>query len=109
INDVVLNTKKINRFMPERRRIKKDRAYFHEEISKMLEIADERMRAVILLLASSGIRVGALPLLKLQNLKENRLTVYETFNEEYLTFITPECKKAVDSYLDMRSRYGEEL
>ena len=93
INDVILNTKKINRFMPERRRIKKDRAYFHEEISKMLEIADERMRAVILLLASSGIRVGALPLLKLQNLKENRLTVYETFNEEYLTFITPECKK----------------
>lgn len=109
INDVLVNTKKITRFMPERRRIKSDRSYTHEEIGKMLEIADERMRAVILILASSGIRVGALPLIKLKNIKGNRLTVYETFGEEYLTFITPECKKAVDDYLDMRSRCGEIL
>ena len=61
INDVILNTKKIIRFMPERRRVKKDRAYTQEEISKLLEIADERMRTVILLLASSGIRIGAIP------------------------------------------------
>ena len=109
INDVILNTKKISRFMPERRRIKKDRAYTHSEISKMLEIADERMRAVILLLSSSGIRIGAIHSIRLRSLEENRLTVYETFNEEYLTFITPECKKAIDNYLDMRSRYGEKI
>jgi hypothetical protein len=35
----------------------------------MLEIADERMRAVILLLSSSGIRVGAIPSFKLLTLK----------------------------------------
>jgi hypothetical protein len=34
INDVVLNVKKIGRFMPEQIRIRKDRAYIHEEISK---------------------------------------------------------------------------
>jgi integrase len=109
INDIMINTKKITRFMPERRRVKADRSYTHEEIGKMLEIADERMRSVILILASSGMRIGALPSIKLRNLKDNSLTVYETFGEEYLTFISPECKKAVDNYLDMRSRYGETL
>jgi integrase len=109
INDVMLNTKRITRFMPERRRMRKDRSYSHEEISKMLEIADERMRAVILILASSGIRVGALPSTKLGNLENNKLTIYEKYSEEYYTFVTPECKKAIDSYLDMRQRYGEKL
>lgn len=109
INDVLVNTKKITRFMPERRRAKTDRSYTHDEIGKMLEIADERMRSVILVLASSGMRIGALPLIRLRNLKDNRMTVYETFGEEYLTFISPECKKAVENYLGMRSRYGETL
>jgi integrase len=38
-----------------------------------------------------------------------KLTAYENEKEEYFSFITPECKKAVDSYLDMRARYGEKL
>ena len=109
MNDVILNTRKVNRIMPEKRRIKKDRAYYDSEISKMLEIADERMRVVILLLSSSGIRIGAIQSIRLRNLKDNRLTVYENDKEEYITFITPECKKAIDDYLDMRLRYGEKL
>lgn len=42
INDITLNLKKIGKFMPECKRAKKDKAYEHEEISKLLEIADER-------------------------------------------------------------------
>ena len=38
-----------------------------------------------------------------------RITVYEGFNEEYITFTTPECTRAIDNYLAMRSRYGEKL
>jgi len=109
INDVILNVTKIGKFMPEQKRVRKDRAYTHEEISKLLEVADERMRMIILLLASSGIRVGAIPSLKIGNLQDNKLTVYENAKEEYFSFITPECKKAVDSYIDMRSRYGEKI
>ena len=107
INDVVLNTHKINKFMPERRRVKKDRAYTHEEISRLLSIADERIKAVILLMTSGGCRIGAIPLLRLRNLQDNKLTIYENDREEHFTFITPECKRAVDNYLDMRSRYEE--
>jgi integrase len=109
INDVALNITKINRFIPVQKKVKKDRAYTHEEIRQVLEIADERMKVVILLMSSSGIRLGALPLLKVRNLDNYKLTVYENDREEYFTFISPECKKAVDAYLDMRSRYGEKL
>ena len=77
INDIALNVTKINKFIPAQKKVKKDRAYSHEEILKLLEIADERERVIILLLASSGMRLGALPLLRLQNLEKNKLTVYE--------------------------------
>ena len=109
INDVVLNVTKINKFMPEQKRVRRDRAYTDIEISKFLGIADERMRVIVLLLASSGIRIGAIQSLKLRNLEDVKLTVYEGDRDEYFTFITPECKKAIDSYLDMRLRYGEKL
>jgi len=81
---------KINRFIPVQKKVKKDRAYTHEEILKVLEIADERIRTIVLLMASSGIRLGAIPLLKLSNLNDFRLTIYENDRKEYFTFITPE-------------------
>jgi integrase len=109
IHDVTLNMRKIGKFIPENHKIKNDRAYTHQEISKLLEIADERARAITLLLASSGVRKGAVPSLKLRNLQGVKLVVYEGANEEYFTFITPECKQAIDSYIEMRSRYGEKL
>jgi integrase len=109
INDFVLNTDKISKFIPEYRKIKKDRAYTHQEIHRLLDFADERLRAVIYILASTGIRIGALPLLRLRNLQDNKLTVYENTNDEYITFCTPECSKAIDAYLNMRKRYGENI
>jgi integrase len=111
INDFVLNNDKISKFIPEYRKVKKDRAYTHQEIHRLLDFADERLRVVIYILASSGIRIGALPLLHLRNLdfENNKLIIYENSNEEYITFTTPECKQALDAYLDMRSRYGEKI
>jgi len=110
IYDVVLNIAKIRKFMPEQRKVKKGgRGYKHEEIQKLLEIADERMRAVILLLCSSGCRIGVIPLLRVGSLQDRKLIVYESTKDEYYTFISLECKKAVDAYIDMRSRYGEKI
>jgi integrase len=54
MNDVYPNTNKINQYLPEFRKSKKDRAYSYEEIHRLLDISDERMRAIILLLASTG-------------------------------------------------------
>ena len=87
INDVVLNTTKIGKFMPEQRRVRKDRAYTHEEISKLLEFTDERMRVIILLLASTGMRVGSIPNLRLRNLDDKKITIYENAKEEYFSLL----------------------
>lgn len=113
INDIVLNTKKISKFMPAKTRAKKNRGYSHEEVRKLLEIADERMRAVILLLFSGGMRIGSLRGLHVRDLEKvgdvYKVTIYENEEEEYFCFITPEAGRAVESYLDMRRRYGEQI
>jgi site-specific recombinase XerD len=122
VNDIVLNVTKIKRYVPAKKRANRDRAYTHQEIQQLLDISDERMRVIILLLGSSGMRVGAIPLLSLRNLtKVNllqrygdinqiyKIIVYENEEEEYITFCTPECVTAIDLYLNMRSRYGEKL
>jgi integrase len=109
INDIVLNVHKINKFMPERMRVNKDRAYTHEEIGKLLEISDECMRVVILLLSSTGCRLGAVPSIRLRNIDKNKVTFYENTREEYFSFITPERQNAINAYTDIRSRYGEKL
>ena len=108
INDIVLNITKIGKFLPEYKK-KKDRSYSHQEIHNLLNFVDERYRIIILILASTGIRIGALPDLQLKHLEGNRLTIYENSNAEYITFCTPECRQAIDPYLEMRKRYGENI
>jgi len=61
-------------------------------------------------------RIGAIPGLRLRNLEKvesdyniYKITVYEGFNEEYITFCTPECTRAIDEYLKMQQQYGEKL
>ena len=56
--------------MGESGRKNTDRGYTHEEIKKILEVADLRMKSVILLMASTGMRIGAVTELKLKHLKE---------------------------------------
>lgn len=113
-NDIELRWKKIKSYVGKgKMQKKKDRPYTHTEISKMLEKTDQRGRVVILLMASSGIRVGALPLLKIRNLQRiekyniYKIIVYENEDEEYATFCSPECALAIDSYLEYRQRHGE--
>ncbi len=112
MNDVPLNKKKINMFKGEF--IKSvDMAYTNDEIKKILDVSDPRMKSIILLMASSGMRIGAIPLLKLRNIEKinsiYKITVYEGSNEEYFTFCTPECASFLDAYLQFRSQNGEKL
>jgi integrase len=71
------------------------------------------MKVVALLLASTGMRIGAIPTIKIRNLKKieeyslYQVTVYEKAKEQYTTFCTPKCAKSIDSYLEYRRRYGE--
>lgn len=111
INDIMLNTMKINKFLPPQVKSKKTFAYDHKMIGQLMAIADERLRVVILLLAH-GLRVGAIPGLNVGSCEEYKdlykITVYEGLAEEYIIFSTTELKKEICSYLSMRSNvYGE--
>jgi len=54
LNEVILNRKKIYRYLGEEERPIENRGYNTEEIRKMLEVSDEKVRAILLLLASTG-------------------------------------------------------
>lgn len=115
MNDVTLNWKKIAKYIGERTRVQKDRPYKIDEIKRILERSDLRMKVVVLLLASTGMRIGALPDLELRHLTKvtehnlYEITVYEGTNDEYLTYCTPEAANVIDLWLDGRKRCGENL
>jgi hypothetical protein len=64
---VVLNWKKIAKYYPEQV-TNNLRAYTKEEIAKFLSMADLRDRCLILLMAYTGMRVGAIKSLKIKHL-----------------------------------------
>jgi site-specific recombinase XerD len=69
MNDINLNRKKISRFLGKQSvKREKGKAYTKEQITNILRVCDERMKALILLLASSGVRIGAIPEMKLKHL-----------------------------------------
>jgi integrase len=115
LNEVVLDKKRIYRYLGEEERPIDNRGYSTEEITKMLEVCDERVRALILFLSSTGVRIRAIIELKLEDLVPvheyglYQVTVYSDAKERYLTYTTQEAAKAIKTYLSYRERYGEKL
>ena len=115
MNDIRINKEKIGKFLGESGRKNTDRGYTHKEIKRILDVADLRMKSVILLLASTGMRVGAIPdsmlkgLEELPNEKIYKITVYGKLKQEYYTFCSHECYSIIKSYLDYRKNSGEIL
>lgn len=95
------------------RKVAEDRAYTHEEIHKAVSIAHPREKVIMLLMASTGMRRGALPLLRKGDLKpvENlyKIIVYRNDPEQYFTFCTPECRQAIDDYFAFRAGANEKI
>ena len=116
MNDIEnIKWRKLKRFMGEKTPENEDRCYSHEEIQTLLNIADLRLKVTILLMASSGMRIGALPHLVLGHL-ERRGEIYKISVDkgqkgkgQYYTFCTPEAAKAIDTYLEFRKRCGEKI
>jgi integrase len=117
MNDVVLNWSKMKKFIRTDNRDNsingKDRGYTHEEIQKILEFSDQRSKTAFLLLASTGMRIGALQSIKLDDLERIddlfKIIVYSGGTEEYITFCSPECTKEIDNYLKYRKRRSEKI
>lgn len=115
MNDVVLNFKKIRRMFPQVEKPTGTHAYTTKDVQKILDICKSRKKkALVLLLASSGIRIGAVSELKLKHLRDmphscKALMVYPDSKDEYVTFLTPEAVEVLSDYLEERRKIGEEL
>jgi integrase len=115
-NDIVLNWKKIAKYCPEQM-ANNLRAYTKEEISKLLSVGNLRDRCLILLMASTGMRVGAIKSLKLNHLTRLQhesnialLSIYpESKDHRYNALMTPECMASIDEYIDYRRKQHEKI
>jgi len=122
MNDIILNWKRISKSMPSSKRSGQDRIPTLDEIHKLLETArDPRIKPLVLVMTSSGIRAGAWEYLKWKHitpmiLEKNsqkvlaaKLIVYAGEPEEYYTFMTSEAYTALKDWMDYRSSHGEAI
>jgi integrase len=119
MNDIHISWRKISRGIPRGRQAANDRAPTKEEIQRLIEYPDRRIKPVVYTMISSGIRIGAWDSLKWKHVKllqnENgeivaaKLTVYDNDAEKYYSFITPEAYRALKDWIDFRASYGETI
>ena len=95
--DISIPWKKITRGLPKGKRYADDRAPTLEEIKKIIEYPDRRIKPVVYTMESSGIRVGAWDHLRWHHISPiiidgeliaPKRIVYAEENDEYFTFIT---------------------
>ena len=96
----------------------KDRPYTKGEIAAIIkDAADIRTKVAIELLSSTGMRMGALNLLRIEDLTEQKyngvalykIQIYARTTDAYYSFCTPECYDIIQKYLDYRERCGEKI
>jgi hypothetical protein len=119
MNDILINWKLVSRGIPKGKHASDDRAPTTDEIQKLLNYSDIRIKPIVLLMVSSGIRIGAWDYLKWKHIVpiENergivvaaKVTIYAGQPEQYFTFITSESFNALKSWMDYRFSYGEKI
>ena len=115
MNDTILNWRKLSKFKGKKRLVVQDKPYTIEQILHLLEFADLRMKCIILLMSSAGLRRGAIPTLRYGDLERiekhslYKISIYKNEKEGYTSYCSPECAKILDQYFDWRERQGEIL
>lgn len=119
ISDLKIPWKKIVRGLPRGREAANDRAPTVEEIQRLVEYPDRRIRPIVYTMASSGIRLGAFDLLQWKHIipiYDNdgkvlaaKIIVYAGDNEEYYSFLTAEAYDSLKKWMEFRESYGEKI
>ena len=119
-DDTRLDWRKVRMEFPPDERIHRDRAYTVNEIQKMISdgcAGRLREKAIILLLTSTGMRIGGIHPLKYGDLSPKptrqgrvyRVEVYSGSSAQYYCYCNVETAKAIDEYLKQRTDKGEVL
>ena len=120
MNDIIINWKKIGKGVPTERHNADDRIPTIDEIKKLLEHPDRRIKPIVYTMLSAGIRVGSwdylkwkhiIPIFRNDILVAARIILKNTKinNREYYSFITPEAFHAVKDWMDFRKLHGENI
>lgn len=118
MTDISIPWKKITRGIPRGRRYAEDRAPTIEEIRKICEYPDRRIKAIVYAMCSGGFRLGAWDYLRwgdIQPISRNEMVVaakvviYAGEEEEHITFITPEAYSYLKEWMDYRRDVGETI
>jgi integrase len=116
--DLQISWAKITRGLPRAKRFADDRAPTLQEIRKIVEYPDRRIKPVICIMASTGIRVGAWDYLKYGHItpieREGKVAaakvlVYAGTPDSYITFMTPEAYREVEAWMKFRKQCGEKI
>jgi integrase len=116
--DVDIPWKKVTRGLPRSKRFADDRAPTIDEIRRIIEYPDRRIKPIVLLMASTGIRVGAWDYLRWKDVKPierggrvvaAKVTVYSGDEDKYYTYATPEAYEAARSWMEYRTQCGETI
>ena len=118
-NDILtVNWKKVNSYKPEFCNVIEDEAYTRDQLAYMISMADIRDKAILLLLASTGCRIGSVPKLRLKDIKPieipgigiiYQVTIYKKAKQQYISYTTPEAYQAISAYVEYRRRCNEKL
>lgn len=119
--DILIPWKKITKGLPRGKRSSDDRAPTLEEIRLICNYPDRRISAIVSVMTSSGIRVGAWDYLKWGHitpiLDKNdpkivlaaKLRVYADDDDEYLTFISNSAYCELVKWMNFREKSGEKI
>ncbi len=114
--DFSIAWKKITRGLPKAKNYSDDRIPTIDEIRKLLEYPDRRLKSIITTMASSGIRLGAWDYLRWGNVqpieKEGKVVaakiiVYAGEEDEYFSFISKEAFQFLKDWMSYREFSGE--
>jgi hypothetical protein len=119
MNDISVNWKKISRGLPKAKKSSNDRAPTMEELRKLVEYPDRRIKPIVYAMTSGGFRLGAWDFLRWKHLSPikngegeiiaAKVVIYAEEQEEYYTFMTPEAYGAIKDWIDFRASYGEKI
>jgi integrase len=121
MNDVIINWRLVTRGIPKGRHASEDRVPTRDEIKKLLEYPDRRIKPIVLTMISSGIRLGAWDYLKWKHVipimdekKKSqmlaaKIIVYAGESEQYYSFMTVEAYHSLKDWMVYRESYGEKI
>ncbi|HEX9319299.1 MAG TPA: tyrosine-type recombinase/integrase [Nitrososphaeraceae archaeon] len=110
--------KLVTRGLPKPERYSNDRAPTIEEIRKICEYNDRRIKPIVYTMCSSGIRLGAWEYLKWKHITPIKrdgkviaalIEVYADTDSQYPTLITEESYNSLGAWMDFRKDSGEEI